>query len=44
MGVTCNTNRKIRTAYNTLSGSLKRNYMRDIGVDGRIILKWIIEK
>jgi hypothetical protein len=36
---------EIRNAYNTLVGNLKgRDNSEELGVDGRIILDWILEK
>jgi hypothetical protein len=36
---------KIRNAYKILVGYLKeRGHLKDVGLDGRIILQWILEK
>jgi hypothetical protein len=36
---------KMRNMYSILVGSLKgRDHSEDIGVDGKIILEWILEK
>jgi hypothetical protein len=45
MGGTCNTHVEMRNAYSILPENLKgRDYLRDKGVDGRIILKWTVKK
>jgi hypothetical protein len=44
MGRTCGTYGERRGAYRALVGKPEgRNHLKDPGVDGRIILKWIFE-
>jgi hypothetical protein len=44
MGRTCSTNGDRRDAYRALVGKPEgRNHLEDPGLDGRIILKWILE-
>jgi hypothetical protein len=45
MGRECSTYGASRDAYRVLVGKPNgRNHLEDPGVDGRIILKWILEK
>jgi hypothetical protein len=45
IGRTCSTYGGRRGAYRVLVGKPEgRNHLEDPGVDGRIILKWILEK
>jgi hypothetical protein len=45
MDSTCSTyERERRGAYRVFVGKLRGDHLEDSGVDGRIILKWILEK
>jgi len=46
MDGTCSTNVDIRNPYNILVGKPEgnKNHSENLGIDGRIILEWILEK
>jgi hypothetical protein len=45
MGGACSTHGEMRSAYTFFIGSLKgRDQSEDVGVDRKIILKWILRK
>jgi hypothetical protein len=45
MGAACSTQRRDENSYKILVGkSERKNHSEDLGVDGRIILEWILQK